>query len=61
MFKKSTIGSCMFGMTSNSLRNLRSQTASLAASQVATYSTSIVESAIHVCLILLHIMAPLPK
>ncbi|TYK22574.1 hypothetical protein E5676_scaffold584G00290 [Cucumis melo var. makuwa] len=37
----------MFGTTSKSCRNFLSQTASFAASQAATYSTSIVESAMH--------------
>ena len=57
----SLIGSCIFGTTFSSFKNSRSQTTSLAASQAATYSTSMVESATQVCLTLLHIMVPPPK
>ncbi|KAA0054514.1 hypothetical protein E5676_scaffold203G00260 [Cucumis melo var. makuwa] len=39
-------------------RNFLSQTASFAASQAVTYSASIVESAMHPCLILRHTTAP---
>ncbi|KAA0048151.1 hypothetical protein E5676_scaffold265G002640 [Cucumis melo var. makuwa] len=39
-------------------RNVLSQIASFVASQSATYSTSIVESAMHRCLMLRHTMAP---
>ena len=59
--KQSLITLCIFGTTSNSFRNQQSHTASLAASQAATYSISMVESVIQDCLTLLHRMAPLLK
>src|ERR1051325_7294359 len=52
------MGKFMFGTTSKSLRNFLSQTASFAASQAATYSASIVESAMHLCLMLRHTTTP---
>ncbi|KAA0067074.1 hypothetical protein E5676_scaffold14G00910 [Cucumis melo var. makuwa] len=47
----------MFGTTSKSCRNFLTQTTSFVASQAATYSTSIVESAMHHCLMLHHTTA----
>ena len=54
-------GLSISGITSNSIKNLQSQTASFTTSQATTYLASIVESAIHDCLMLLQTMAPLPK
>ncbi|CAA3018940.1 low affinity sulfate transporter 3, partial [Olea europaea subsp. europaea] len=47
--------------TSRSKRNFLNHTASLVASQAATYSASMVKSAIQDCLILLHTTAPPPS
>ncbi|CAA0840370.1 Unknown protein, partial [Striga hermonthica] len=49
------------GITSKSTKKFLSLTASFAASEAAMYSASIVESATHFCLTLLHEMAPPPK
>ena len=56
--KNNVIGAFSILITPRSERNFLSQTASFAASQAATYSTSMVESAIQDCLILLQLMAP---
>ncbi|KAA0061262.1 hypothetical protein E5676_scaffold39G00080 [Cucumis melo var. makuwa] len=45
-------------MASRSVKNFLSYTTCFAASQAATYSTSIVESAIQLCFTLLHATAP---
>ncbi|KAA0046058.1 gag protease polyprotein [Cucumis melo var. makuwa] len=47
----------MFGTTFNSCSNFLSQTASFAASQAVTYSSFIVDSAMHPCLMLRHTTA----
>ena len=49
------------GPTPGSNRNFQSQTASLAASKAATYSASMVESAMQDYFTLLQVMAPPPK
>ena len=54
-------GAVTAGTTSRSYRNLRSHTASFAASDAATYSASVVESAIQDCFTLLQLIAPLPN
>ena len=54
-------GLSISGATSRSVKNLWSQAASFAASLAATYSASIVELAIHDCLMLLQAMTPPPK
>ena len=51
-------GCSRLGITSKSLKKLRSHTASLTASEAATYSASMVESETQDCFTLLHIMAP---
>ena len=48
----------MEGTTPSSVTNLRIQTASFAASEAATYSASVVESAVVVCLELFQQTAP---
>ncbi|KAA0056634.1 hypothetical protein E6C27_scaffold288G001550 [Cucumis melo var. makuwa] len=53
------IGRCIFGTISRSVKNFLSHTAFFATSQAATYSASIVKSAIQVCFMLLHTTAPL--
>ena len=53
----SVIGSYALGTSCRSIRKLRSQIASLA----ATYSASMVESAVQLCLILLHTIASPPR
>ena len=50
---------CIFGTTSKSIKNFLSHTDSFVASQAATYSASMVESAMQPCFMLLHIIAPL--
>ena len=47
--------------TFRSVKNLRSQTISFAASQAVTYSTSIVELTIDDCLMVFLTMTPPPK
>ena len=54
----SVIGFDIFGTISKLVKNFLSQTAPLVASQAATYSASMVESAIHPWLILLQTTAP---
>ncbi|KAA0037273.1 hypothetical protein E5676_scaffold1085G00200 [Cucumis melo var. makuwa] len=54
IYRIRVMGKFMFGTTSKSCKNFLSQTASFAASQAATYSASIVESAMHPYLMLRH-------
>ena len=52
------MGLFVFGTISKLFKNFLSHTTSFAASQAATYSASMVESATHPCLMLLQTIAP---